>query len=239
MFAWTDSSLYWPCVSALIVILHVGQFKEPGQKIKPFYVAGAKQFAKNDRLSAWNNSASLWNDFDQILCLWLLLKFHGHIPSMVKILIKKKLFTWRPKVHSLRFAVYWLSTKKIWHSQREPGETHDSLSYIIHCFNDEVIEWVPAWLPRQILLPCCVSSEQKRTLGKETDFTIEAERAVSEVDCVWNVMAHCQWGRLRLKCDGKRAETRFRLSAKRTSPFKSPWGVSSVDYWQPRCAHQR
>jgi len=28
-------------------------------------------------------------------------------------------------------------------------------------------------------------------------------------------------GRLRLKCDGTRAETRFRLSAKRTSPFKS------------------
>ena len=31
-------------------------------------------------------------------------------------------------------------------------------------------------------------------------------------------------GRLRLKCDGKRAETRFRLSAKRTSPFKSAAG---------------
>ena len=29
-------------------------------------------------------------------------------------------------------------------------------------------------------------------------------------------------GRLRLKCDGTRAETRFRLAAKRTSPFKSP-----------------
>ena len=28
-------------------------------------------------------------------------------------------------------------------------------------------------------------------------------------------------GRLCLKCDGTRAETRFRLSAKRTSPFKS------------------
>ena len=27
--------------------------------------------------------------------------------------------------------------------------------------------------------------------------------------------------RLRLKCDGTRAKTRFRLSAKRTSPFKS------------------
>ena len=33
----------------------------------------------------------------------------------------------------------------------------------------------------------------------------------------------CRWrsGRLRLKCDGTRAETRFPLSAKRTSPFKS------------------
>jgi hypothetical protein len=30
-------------------------------------------------------------------------------------------------------------------------------------------------------------------------------------------------GRLRLKCDGTRAETRFRLPAKRTSPFKSAW----------------
>jgi len=31
----------------------------------------------------------------------------------------------------------------------------------------------------------------------------------------------CKTGRLRLKCDGTRAETRFRLSAKRTIPFKS------------------
>jgi len=45
--------------------------------------------------------------------------------------------------------------------------------------------------------------------------------------------------RLRLKCDGTRAETIFRLSGKRTSPFKLAGGVSSVDYWQPRCAHQR
>jgi len=30
-------------------------------------------------------------------------------------------------------------------------------------------------------------------------------------------------GRLRLKCDGTRAETRLRLSAKRTSPFKLAW----------------
>ena len=46
-------------------------------------------------------------------------------------------------------------------------------------------------------------------------------------------------GRLRLECDGTRTETRYRLSAKRTSPFKSVGGVSSVDYWQPRHAHQR
>jgi hypothetical protein len=32
-------------------------------------------------------------------------------------------------------------------------------------------------------------------------------------------------GRLRLKCDGTHAETRFRLSAKRTSPFKSAWAL--------------
>ena len=31
----------------------------------------------------------------------------------------------------------------------------------------------------------------------------------------------CDASRLRLKCDGTRAEARFRLSAKRTSPFKS------------------
>jgi len=37
--------------------------------------------------------------------------------------------------------------------------------------------------------------------------------------------------RLRLKCDGTRAETRFCLSAKRTSPFES-----LIDYWQPMCA---
>ena len=30
-------------------------------------------------------------------------------------------------------------------------------------------------------------------------------------------------GRLRLKCDGTRAKTRFRLSEKRTSTFKSAW----------------
>jgi len=38
---------------------------------------------------------------------------------------------------------------------------------------------------------------------------------------VHGVHACTMRSRLRLKCDGTRAETRFRLSAKRTSPFKS------------------
>jgi hypothetical protein len=45
-------------------------------------------------------------------------------------------------------------------------------------------------------------------------------------------------GRLHLKCDGTCAETRFRLSAKRPSPFKSTGGFISVDYWQASCTHQ-
>ena len=35
-------------------------------------------------------------------------------------------------------------------------------------------------------------------------------------------------GRLRLKCDGTSAETRFRLSAKRKSPFKSAGEGGSI-----------
>ena len=41
---------------------------------------------------------------------------------------------------------------------------------------------------------------------------------ITEIITVWCVAVVC---RLRLKCDGTRAETRFSLSAKRTSPFKS------------------
>ena len=55
----------------------------------------------------------------------------------------------------------------------------------------------------------------------------------------WKASALVVSGRGQLKCDGTRAETRFRLSAKRTSQFKSAGGVSSVDYWQPRCALHR
>ena len=58
-------------------------------------------------------------------------------------------------------------------------------------------------------------------------------------DCLHSHLTATTRCRDQLKCDGTRAETRFRLSAKRTSPFKSARGVSSVDYWQPKCAHRR
>jgi len=63
---------------------------------------------------------------------------------------------------------------------------------------------------------------------------------MTRVSCKWGYAnSMVITGRGQLKSDGTRAETRFRLSAKRTSPFKSAGGVSSVDYWQPRCAQQR
>jgi hypothetical protein len=58
------------------------------------------------------------------------------------------------------------------------------------------------------------------------------------VRCPYGLHTYHTFVRLRLKCDGTRAETRFRLSTKRTSPFKTAGGVSSVDSGQPSCAHQ-
>ena len=47
----------------------------------------------------------------------------------------------------------------------------------------------------------------------------ESVRSVLSVN--WFGGLNVPFGRLRLKCDGTRAETRFRLSAKWKSPFKS------------------
>jgi hypothetical protein len=63
---------------------------------------------------------------------------------------------------------------------------------------------------------------------------IQELSAVTQFRCAVRMLSV----RLRLKCDGTRAETRIRLSAKRTSLFKSAGAVSSVKYGQPRCAHQ-
>jgi len=50
-------------------------------------------------------------------------------------------------------------------------------------------------------------------------FTFKLAQRHYEI-CYLAAARHKFYGRLRLKCDGTRAETRFRLSAKLTSPFK-------------------
>jgi hypothetical protein len=52
------------------------------------------------------------------------------------------------------------------------------------------------------------------------------------ITCTTNMCSHITYRyRLRLKCDGIGAETRFRLSAKRTSPFKLAVG-GQKELWQ-------
>ena len=70
------------------------------------------------------------------------------------------------------------------------------------------------WFSRCCL--CALWSRQLRGVccGEET-FCRYAQVTKLKSWFFWN------GGRLRLKCDGTRAETRFRLSEKRTSPFKS------------------
>ena len=59
---------------------------------------------------------------------------------------------------------------------------------------------------------------------KSTGYTLHSPVSPSlPLPCI-TVCHHISTGRGQLKCDGTRAETRFRLSAKRTSPFKSAWG---------------
>jgi len=65
--------------------------------------------------------------------------------------------------------------------------------------------------------------------------TKEINRITKNTECeIWRLWkSQDLWSRLHLKCDGTRAQTRFRLLVKRMGG-----GVSSVDYWQQRSAHQ-
>ena len=74
----------------------------------------------------------------------------------------------------------------------------------------------------------CFRQSQKKTVSLFSSFLSTSHNAVYmdvKTTACDNVRACSDSidisGRLRLKCDGTRAETRFRLSAKRTSPFKS------------------
>jgi hypothetical protein len=61
-----------------------------------------------------------------------------------------------------------------------------------------------------------------------TTFRLHYLRERDQVPTVSHRIEILFYGRLRLKCDVTRAETRFRLPAKRTSPFKSAEGGESV-----------
>jgi len=81
-----------------------------------------------------------------------------------------------------------------------------------------------------------------RSKSRNTSSSTTREETVewdTSVGVTVMMLSQTSVGGLLLKSDGTRAETRFRLSAKRTSQFKSVGGVSSIYYWQPRCAHQR
>jgi len=54
-----------------------------------------------------------------------------------------------------------------------------------------------------------------------SDLTIYRSDSLTPLASIAQQLALQPTSRLRLKCDGTRAETRFRLSAKRTSPFQS------------------
>jgi hypothetical protein len=60
--------------------------------------------------------------------------------------------------------------------------------------------------------------------GPVVKFPIDCRSYLNDIHMTKSQICN-SWSRLHLKCDGTRAETRFRLSEKRTSPFK-PTGAS-------------
>ena len=107
---------------------------------------------------------------------------------------------------------------------------------VIHCPAQGLRSSVcdPYWGRSHIQCRIEGPSEESSNLRTEKFCWCPVEGRRSIVFVTTSAAAVCV--RLRLKCDGTRAETRFRLPTKRTSLFKSAGGVSSLDYWQPRCA---
>ena len=75
--------------------------------------------------------------------------------------------------------------------------------------------------PRQILGQRSRYSNFLPNVRSRIEVRIAARCSAAVYTCPVAHPASFTIGRLRLKCDGTRAETRFRPSAKRTSPFKS------------------
>jgi hypothetical protein len=89
-----------------------------------------------------------------------------------------------------------------WNSRKSKGTSHEGHNTYSAVFRAPITGTFPTY---RILDPTCIAYTF-RWIGEDT--------------------LREDTSRLRLKCDGTHAETRFRLSAKRTSPFKS--AVASV-----------
>jgi hypothetical protein len=68
----------------------------------------------------------------------------------------------------------------------------------------------------EIIAAGCVGSVWRSVAGGRRLLSL-----VENIGLLLVAATECSNSRLRLKCNGTRAETRFRLSAERTSPFKS------------------
>ena len=82
--------------------------------------------------------------------------------------------------------------------------------------------WIRRWLdPRAGLDVSLKKKLSSRCRGSELRFLGYPASSVVTTPTTLSRLWSLSRTRLSLKCDGTRAETRFRLSAKRTSPFKS------------------
>ena len=92
------------------------------------------------------------------------------------------------------------------HSMRQHHYLTNDISWLSKTFIDSTPNMYPRfegpWLRH-----CCIEGKERSL--KESEY----------IQCAWFITTYIS--RLRLKSDGTRAETRFRLSPKRTSPFKS------------------
>jgi hypothetical protein len=93
----------------------------------------------------------------------------------------------------------------------------------------------PVWTCAENLFLTGIRSPDSAARSESVPIPTTLSRPLPETEYLENVVHHgCNHMQgvsfvaftlviLRLKCDGTRAETRFRLSAKQTSPFKSVW----------------
>ena len=115
----------------------------------------------------------------------------------------------RPRMH--------FSATPVWRPRNSQEVKLLSFGRLKWCYSHQLI--YVSYRSRHCLRFCLWLRHSCHLYGGEAAFRIADPEIMP---CVMNTdLLSWPLGRLRLKCDGTRAETRFRLSAKRTSPFKS------------------